>query len=84
MLANVKKILYCIMPENKEVNLESGRSYKHFYHVIYQRRNIFSLHRLLRGIQRVPDETAPHHGKQATIASSCSYVSLMTFKIIFH
>uniref|UniRef100_A0A1A9WS32 Uncharacterized protein n=1 Tax=Glossina brevipalpis TaxID=37001 RepID=A0A1A9WS32_9MUSC len=28
--------------------------------------------RLLRGIQRLPDETAPHQGKQATMASSCS------------
>lgn len=34
--------------------------------------NRFSLQRLLRGMQRLPDETAPHHGKQATIASSCS------------
>lgn len=37
-----------------------------------------SLQRLLRGMQRFPDETAPHQGKQATMASSCSYVSLIT------
>ena len=31
------------------------------------------LHRLLRGMQRLPEpDTAPHQGKQATMASNCS------------
>ena len=40
--------------------------------IVLKNFNRFSLQRLLRGMQRLPDETAPHHGKQATIASSCS------------
>lgn len=40
-----------------------------------------SLHLLLLGIHLAPDAPPPpHHGKQATIASSCSYVSPMTEK----
>lgn len=36
------------------------------------------LQRLLLGMQRVFDVTPPHHGKHATSASNCSYVSLIT------
>lgn len=39
--------------------------------------NVF-LHLLLRGIHLAPDVTPPHHGKHATRASSCSYVSEIT------